>query len=99
MTRPAEEAVIAKSKGKFVASALPTLPDGNDDTGKPRGPPRLALSVPEFCEAVRISQSYFFQLMREGNGPKIMKVGSRTLISIEEAAAWCRRITEQSNPQ
>ncbi|WP_342114578.1 hypothetical protein [Pseudoduganella sp. OTU4001] len=47
----------------------------------------------EFCEAHRISRSSLFKLWREGDGPRIMKVGRRTLISAEAAAEW-RKLME-----
>ena len=51
-------------------------------------------SVPEFCEAHRISRSLFYKLVAEGKGPRIFKAGSRTLVSDEAAAAWRRRMEE-----
>ena len=52
--------------------------------------PRLALSIPEFCAAHRISQSFFFKLKKQGEAPREMKVGARTLITLESAAEWRR---------
>ncbi len=49
-----------------------------------------ALSVDQFCEAHHISRAYFYTLMKRGEGPRIMKVGKRRLISVEAAAAWRR---------
>jgi len=45
-------------------------------------------SVPEFCAANRISRAFFYKLLKTGQGPSIMKVGRRTLISLESAIAW-----------
>ena len=57
----------------------------------PRPPtPRLALSIPEFCEAHGISEAFFYKLKRQGEGPREMKVGARTLITLESAAEWRR---------
>ena len=53
---------------------------------------RVAFSVSEFCEAHRISRSLFYELRRNGLGPKEMKVGARRLISHEAAAEWRRRM-------
>ena len=50
--------------------------------------PRLALSIPEFCRAHSISVSLFFKLKKQGEGPREMKVGARTLITFEV----CRRM-------
>ena len=58
-----------------------------------RGPP-LAMSIREFCTAHRISEDMFFKMRRQGWGPTVMRVGTRTLISIEAAAEW-RKAREQ----
>ena len=52
--------------------------------------PRLALSIPEFCEAHGISEGFFYKLKRQGKGPREMKVGARTLITFKSAAEWRR---------
>jgi predicted DNA-binding transcriptional regulator AlpA len=52
--------------------------------------PRLALSIPEFCKAHGISEAFFYKLKKQGEGPREMKVGARTLITLESAAEWRR---------
>jgi hypothetical protein len=47
-----------------------------------------AYSIEQFCEAHGISIDLYFKLQRQGLGPKTMKAGTRTLISIESAAEW-----------
>ena len=85
---------------------VPGPPDPNDDEPTQHGdpvarvvvplppirgpPPRLALSIPEFCEAFGISEDFFYTLKRQGKAPRLMKVGARTLISLEAAADWRR---------
>lgn len=49
-------------------------------------------TVDEFCESHRISRVFFYNLLRGGNGPRIIKIGKRTLISKEAAATWRRRM-------
>ena len=62
----------------------------------PRPPtPRLALSIPEFCEAHGISQAFFFKLKKQGKGPREMKVGARKLVTLESAAEWRRERENQ----
>ena len=63
--------------------------------------PRLALSIPEFCEAHGISEGFFYKLKKQGEGPREMKVGARTLITFESAAEWRRTRENQhgSPPQ
>ena len=57
-----------------------------------RGPPvaPMAYSIRQFCQAHSISVDTYFRLQRAGLGPVTMKVGGRTLISVEAAAAWRR---------
>src|SRR6516165_3398479 len=59
-----------------------------------RGPP-LAMSIKAFCALHGISEDMFYKMKRDGWGPATMKVGSRTLISHESAAAW-RKAREEA---
>ena len=52
--------------------------------------PRLALSIPEFCSAHGISEGFFYKLKKKGEGPREMKLGARTLITLESAEEWRR---------
>jgi hypothetical protein len=54
-----------------------------------------AFTIPEFCRRHGFSSSFYFKLQNEGLGPRVMKVGARTLISKEAAAEW-RRIRENA---
>lgn len=47
-------------------------------------------SVSEFCKCTGISRALFYKLVREGNGPRITKIGSRTLISQAATDEWQR---------
>lgn len=47
-----------------------------------------AYSVTSFCDAHHISRAYFYQLIKKGQAPRLMKLGRRTLISNEAAAEW-----------
>ncbi len=50
-----------------------------------------AFTVSEFCEAHgRMSRTLFYSLVKEGKGPRLMKIGRRTLVSQEAAADWRR---------
>jgi len=80
---------MPKSHTEFAAVSPPT--------------PRLALSIPEFCKAHGISEGFFYKLKKQGKGPREMKVGARTLITLESAAEWRRareasRSAEASDP-
>lgn len=54
-------------------------------------------SVKEFCRRHGFSPATFYNLRRAGLGPKIFKVGKRTLISREAGAEW-RRMLEEKTP-
>ena len=49
-----------------------------------------AYSVEQFCEAHSISRAMFYLLRKSGDGPRVMRVGRRTLVSTEAAEAWRR---------
>lgn len=69
---------MSKSRTK-LAAVLPRPPT-----------PRLALRIPEFCDAHGISEAFYYKLKKQGQGPREMKVGARTLITLESAAEWRR---------
>lgn len=49
------------------------------------------MNVTEFCSRHSISRSLFYKSLREGWGPKIMKAGRRTLVTVEAAREWRSR--------
>ncbi len=53
---------------------------------------KAAFSVAEFCREHAISRGLFYNLLREGRGPRVIKAGRRTLISREAAEDWRRRM-------
>ena len=57
---------------------------------------RCAFSIAEFCDAHRISRSKLYQMFREGTGPRVMRIGTRCLISIEAAEEWRRAVEAQA---
>jgi predicted DNA-binding transcriptional regulator AlpA len=59
-------------------------------------PPLLGYSISEFCAAVGISLSFFYELKQAGLAPRTMNLGTRRIISVEEAHKWCRERTEAS---
>lgn len=58
-----------------------------------------ASPVRRFCNDHGISVSHLYNLLKSGKGPAIMKVGKRTLISDEAAAAWRRRMEGLDEPE
>jgi predicted DNA-binding transcriptional regulator AlpA len=59
---------------------------------------RNAYDIIEFCHLHSISRSAFYNSLKNGTGPRIMRLGSRVLISKEAAAEW-RREREQASEQ
>jgi hypothetical protein len=57
---------------------------------------REALSVEEFCHAHNISRAMFYLLQTRGSGPRVMKVGRRTLITKDASRAWRDRMEQQA---
>jgi hypothetical protein len=51
---------------------------------------REAYTIEEFCRSHGFSRAHYFNVAREGRGPRIMRVGARVLISKEAAAEWRR---------
>lgn len=49
-----------------------------------------AATIAQFCAAHNISRTHFYELIKQGKGPRQMKVGRRTLVSAEAAADWRR---------
>lgn len=57
---------------------------------------KSAATVPQFCDGHNISRTHFYELIKQGKAPRLMKVGRRTLISQEAAADWRRRIEAET---
>lgn len=55
-----------------------------------------AYSPAQFCDLHGIARTTFYALAKEGKGPRTFKVGRRTLVSVEAAAAWRRRMEEET---
>lgn len=56
---------------------------------------KSSLSVAEFCFQENISRSMFYKILKLGLGPRIMKIGRRTLITAESAREWRLRMEKQ----
>lgn len=57
---------------------------------------RRAYSVAEFCASYNVSKSTFYKMARNGTGPRLMRVGERTLVSVEAADEWRRRLESEA---
>lgn len=71
-----------------------------DRTASPsiRGPPipRAAYTIPEFCEAFRISERTYFNMRDEGCGPREMRIGRTVRISLAAATDWALAREQQT---
>ncbi|VVC76770.1 hypothetical protein AQUSIP_20960 [Aquicella siphonis] len=56
-------------------------------TNKPILEPK-SFSIQNFCHSHGISRATFYNLVKKQLAPRLMKVGKRTLISVEAAAEW-----------
>jgi len=59
-------------------------------------PEVCAFTVPEFCEAHRISKALLYSLWNEGKGPKSLVLNARRLITHEAAEEWRRSLETKS---
>ena len=59
---------------------------------------RQCYSVAQFCDAHEVKHTAFYALLKAGKGPRIMKIGRRTLISTEAAREW-REARERETAQ
>lgn len=50
-----------------------------------------AYTIAEFCQAFRVSRGHFYNLVRRGEGPRLLRVGKRVLVSADSVAEWVRR--------
>jgi hypothetical protein len=53
-------------------------------------------TVDEFCRHHRICRGTFYNLIKHGRGPRIMKVGARTIVTDEAAADWRARMEAET---
>jgi predicted site-specific integrase-resolvase len=53
-------------------------------------------NIEEFCDQHRISRGTFYNLKKSGDGPRMIKIGSRSLVTGEDAAKWRQRLSESA---
>ena len=54
-------------------------------------------SVTDLCDLANISKALFYKSVRNGWGPRITKIGRRTIITAEAAETWLKEMEERSN--
>lgn len=57
---------------------------------------KAAVSFREFCAQHGFSTAKGYLLLAQGKGPRIMKIGTRTLVTNEAAAEWRRRMEAET---
>jgi hypothetical protein len=55
-----------------------------------------AFTVAQFCGDHQVSRTFFHELNKRGQGPRLMRVGRRVLISAEAAADWRKQMETQT---
>lgn len=58
--------------------------------------PLDAYNIEQFCKAHGLSRSSFYVMHKAGDGPRVFKVGRRTLISREAATDWRREMERKT---
>jgi len=58
-----------------------------------------ASSVAHFCAEHGISRAFFYLLRARGDGPRIMKVGRRTLVTADAASEWRNRMERRATKE
>jgi hypothetical protein len=57
---------------------------------------QAVFTVAEFCTAHKVSRSRLYKEWNEGTGPRVLRVGTKILITKEAAADWRR--SRESEP-
>jgi predicted DNA-binding transcriptional regulator AlpA len=58
--------------------------------------PTGAYSLEQFCRAHSISRPFLYKLLKQGQGPRITRLGARRVVTIEDAATWRRTMARAS---
>ena len=91
-TRTARTALVGE---RMVSRSPERLPASNGGSAAAIQPGEtLTFSIAEFCRRHGISRAHFYNLSKNGGAPAVMRVGRRTLISAEAAAAWRIRMED-----
>jgi predicted DNA-binding transcriptional regulator AlpA len=48
----------------------------------------VALTVADAAASAAISRSLFYKLLKEGRGPKVTKIGRRSVVLVADRDAW-----------
>lgn len=53
-------------------------------------------SVPGFCERHGICRATFYNMLKRGNAPRVMKIGSRSIIAEDAERDWLNRMQSEN---
>jgi hypothetical protein len=62
-------------------------------------PARASYTIPEFCDAHRISRSKLYDLWARKIGPRRLEIDGKITITVEGAADWRREMEERTQAQ
>ena len=62
----------------------------NKDTSKP------IYSIADICDKCLISKSFLYKLIKQGKGPRIIKLGRRTMISAAALNDWMESLEKET---
>jgi hypothetical protein len=71
-----------RSKSKSTADA------SKSKVAEPAPKDAVAFSVDQFCQRNGICKAHFYNAVRAGRGPRLMKVGRRTLVTRQAETDW-----------
>lgn len=55
-------------------------------------PEKILYNVLEACQVMGVSKATFYKLSKTGNAPKILKVGTRSLVAKDDIEEWVERL-------
>lgn len=58
---------------------------------------RPTSTIAQFCDDHNISRTTFYELIKLGKGPRLLRLNRRVLISAEAAADWRRDMERATN--
>ena len=73
-----------------VTGRRPGAADNIGELLRKTGPPVgcMAFTIPEFCVAHRISESFYYKIRLLGLGPRERRIEDKVIITGEAAAEW-----------
>lgn len=55
-----------------------------------------AMSIADAAASTGVSRSQLYKLIREQRGPRITKIGGRSVILIKDRDEWLRRLSQEA---